>query len=73
MKKATLQLEPLTCPSCVKKIESVLNRTEGVGSATVLFNASKVKVEFDEGRIGAEQLAKVVEDLGYAVLSTKIS
>ena len=48
MSKAVFQLEPLTCPSCIKKIETTLNKTTGVESAKVLFNSSKVKMEFDD-------------------------
>lgn len=73
MKKALFQLEPLTCPSCIKKIESALSKTEGVDSAKVLFNSSKVKVEFDEFQISADKLKGIVVDLGYAVLSSKTS
>lgn len=73
MKKAVYQLEPLTCPSCIKKIETALSKTAGVDSAEVMFNSSKVKVQFDEGRIEAEQLGKTIENLGYSVLSTKVS
>ena len=73
MKKAVFQLESLTCPSCIKKIETTLNKTEGVDSAVVLFISSKVKTQFDETRIEAEQLVKIIETLGYPVLSTKVS
>ncbi|WP_051912644.1 heavy-metal-associated domain-containing protein [Carnobacterium funditum] len=45
MSKAVYQLEPLTCPSCIKKIESTLSKTAGVESAKVMFNSSKVKTE----------------------------
>ena len=48
MSKAVYQLEPLTCPSCIKKIETTLNKTVGIETAKVMFNSSKVKTEFDE-------------------------
>lgn len=73
MKKVVLQLEELTCPSCVKKIETTLDKTEGVNSARVLFNSSKVRAEFDESKIKAEQIKEKIANLGYEVLSTKIS
>ncbi|MEH6907592.1 heavy-metal-associated domain-containing protein, partial [Neobacillus drentensis] len=37
MSKAVYQLESLTCPSCIKKIETTLNKTNGVESTKVLF------------------------------------
>lgn len=73
MKKAVFQLEALTCPSCIKKIESTLNKTTGVDTAKVLFNASKVKTEYDETKIEADQLEETISKLGYPVLSAKVS
>jgi copper chaperone len=73
MSKVVFQLEPLTCPSCIKKIETTLNKTTGVESAKVLFNSSKVKTEFDDAQIEASQLEKTIKKLGYLVLSSKVS
>jgi copper chaperone len=73
MSKVVFQLEPLTCPSCIKKIETTLNKTAGVETAKVLFNSSKVKTEFDESKIEAGQLEETIEKLGYPVLSAKVS
>ncbi len=73
MAKAEFQLEPLTCPSCIRKIETTLSKTAGVESARVLFNSSKVKAEFDEGRIGADELKGIITKLGYPVLSARVS
>ncbi len=72
-KKAVLQLETLTCPTCIKKIETALSKVDGVRSAKVLFNSSKVKAEYDEAKTTAEDLQSVIRNLGYAVLSVKES
>ncbi|MET3574505.1 heavy-metal-associated domain-containing protein [Bhargavaea ullalensis] len=73
MKKAVFQMEALTCPSCIKKIEGALNKTAGVENAKVLFNSGKVKTTFDESAVSAEALAQIVTKLGYPVLSKKVS
>jgi copper chaperone CopZ len=73
MKTLKIQLEELTCPSCVKKIEGVLSKQKGVSEAKVLFNSSKVKVTFDENFITADILASTIEKLGYPVLNRKVS
>jgi copper chaperone len=73
MKTATYQLEPLTCPSCIKKIEGTLNKQAGVNNARVLFHSSKVKTDFDENKVSAKELNDVIEKLGYPVLSSKES
>ncbi|MGB6177897.1 heavy-metal-associated domain-containing protein [Carnobacterium sp.] len=73
MSKAVYQLESLTCPSCIKKIESTLSKTKGVESVKVLFNSSKVKTEFNESMIEATKIQETIQKLGYPVLSAKVS
>jgi len=71
MKKLVMQLEQLTCPTCVKKIETVLGKTEGVDTSTVLFNSSKVKISYNEEEVTPNELSRKIMNLGYAVLSMK--
>jgi len=71
MAKTTLQLEQITCPTCVKKIEGALAKTEGVESANVSFNTSKVKADYDESKVKPEDIKMVIEKLGFEVLSVK--
>ncbi len=71
MKKTTLQLDTITCPSCVRRIEGTLGKQTGVKTAVVKFNASKVEVEYDEELITAEAVAGFVSKLGYKVLNIK--
>lgn len=73
MTKAIFQLEPLTCPTCVKKIETALRKQTGVELVKVLFNSSKVKSEYDGTKISIEEQAEIIEKLGYKVLSKKTS
>lgn len=69
MKTVKFQLETLTCPNCIKKIEGVLNKEKGVESAQVLFNSSKVKIQYDEGEVTSDRLKELIEKVGYPVLS----
>lgn len=71
MTKVTYQIEPLTCPSCVLKIEGTLEKTSGVETAKVLFNSSKVKAEIDETKVKPEEVKRIIEKLGYDVISFK--
>lgn len=73
MKKAVFTMEPFSCPSCIKKIESTLLKTDGVREAKVLFHSGRVRVEFDSSTTSADLLAGTVARLGYPVLSTKVS
>ncbi|MCZ2492804.1 metal-binding protein [Dellaglioa algida] len=74
MQKTVIQLETLTCPSCMQKIENLMKNLDGVDSKSVkvLFNASKVKAEFNVNLISIERIQKAIENLGYEVLKTKI-
>ncbi len=69
MKKATIQLETLTCPSCMTKIEAALKGLEGVNKDTlsVSFNTSKAKVDYDDSKVAIEDITKRITDLGYEV------
>lgn len=69
MKIARFQLETLTCPSCITKIEGVLSKETGVEEAKVLFNSSKVKVTYDENKVASADLSALIQKLGYPVLS----
>lgn len=74
MKKIVLQLETLTCPSCLVKIEKGVKKLEGIDNASVevLFNASKVKLDFDDTIINAESIKESIQSLGYDVLKINI-
>ncbi|KRO01364.1 hypothetical protein IV54_GL000417 [Levilactobacillus paucivorans] len=72
MSKVTMKLDDLTCPSCMTKIEGALSKKDGVKNVKVLFNASKIKAEFDDATVTAENLADTVTDLGYTVKSSKV-
>ncbi len=72
MKLAVMKLGALTCPSCMQKIEHAVNQTAGVANVKVLFNAAKVKAQFDASVTTADALAEVVRQLGYEVESVKV-
>ena len=71
MTNKTYQLETLTCPSCTAKIQTALKKTNGVEEAEVLFNTSRVKVNFDETIVSPEKIRNTIERLGFKVLSEK--
>ncbi len=71
MTTKTYQLETVSCPSCVAKIEGMLKSTEGVKESHVSFATSRVKVSFDETTIGSGQIRDRISKLGYQVLGEK--
>ena len=74
MQKATIHLESLACPSCLQKIESAVKGLNGVDkdSVKVMFNSSKVRVEFDSEAVTIEAIEKAIEDLGYPIIKSKV-
>ena len=74
MQKATIQLETLTCPSCMQKIENGVKSLDGVSkeSLKVLFNSSKVRLEFDDEKVSIKDIEHVIHKLGYEVLKSQV-
>ncbi|HLS09046.1 MULTISPECIES: heavy-metal-associated domain-containing protein [Bacillaceae] len=74
MQKATIQLETLSCPSCLQKIDKAVKGLNGVekNSVKVLFNSSKVKTNFDSESVAIEEIEKAIADLGYPVIKSKV-
>jgi len=74
VKAATIQVETLTCPSCLQKIEAAVKGVEGVDQATVkvLFNSSKVKLDFDDEKVSVDQIAEAITKVGYEVLKSSV-
>jgi copper chaperone CopZ len=71
MTNKTYQLETVSCPSCIAKIEGALKKTKGIEFSEVLFNSSRVKVTFDEGLATSDEIKEKISGLGYEVLSEK--
>ncbi len=74
MKSATIQLETLTCPSCMQKIEGALKGLDGIDQDTtkVSFSSSKVKLDFDEDKVSIEEIESAITKLGYDVLKSRV-
>ncbi len=66
--KKTIQMEELVYPMCAQKIETALKKAPGVTDASVSYNASKARVEFDENVTGVDELIRVITALGYEVI-----
>ena len=74
MQKATIQLETLICPSCMQKIENGVKSLDGVSkeSLKVLFNSSKVRVEFDDEKVSIKDIENAIDKLGYEVMKSQV-
>ena len=74
MKNANIQLETLTCPSCLQKIENGVGKLNGIDKDSLkgMFNASRVKVDFDGDVLSIEEIEKSIQDLGYEVKKSRV-
>lgn len=74
MKRATIQLESLACPSCVQKVEKAITSLKGINkdSVQILFNASKAKLEFDEGLVSIGEIEAAISKMGYEVKKSQV-
>jgi len=60
-----LEIEGMTCASCVRRVEKALSKVPGVSSASVNYATERASVEH-EGHLPMETLTKAVEDAGYS-------
>ncbi|WP_421951395.1 heavy metal translocating P-type ATPase [Pelagibacterium sp.] len=63
----TLDIEGMTCASCVGRVEKTLKLVDGVIDASVNLATERATVEVVPGTAGKQELARAVETAGYAV------
>lgn len=64
LEKKTLLVEGMTCAACSTRVEKVLNRLDGVVSASVNLSTNKAIVEYPSGSIDEDLLVKTIEKAG---------
>ena len=61
----------MTCSACVRTIERVLNKTDGVSEATVNFATEHASVNYDPSLTNLEELVGRIKGSGYDVVTAK--
>ncbi len=70
--KAKLNIEGMTCTGCEESVNYALKSEAGVVSATSSYKTGIAYVEYDQSKVGPEQLKKAVEEkVGYKVKTIK--
>ncbi len=67
--KETYPVIGMSCASCVRKIETVLNKTDGVIEANVNFATEKVTIEYDNDKLDLSKIEKIVKSIGYQLIT----
>ena len=57
----------VTCPTCVRTIEAVLNPLPGVDRVAVNFGAERVTVAFDPSQVSTSRMKDAISSAGYRV------
>ncbi len=71
--KETMAIGGMTCAACAQRVEKVIERLEGVRSASVNLATEKLSVEYDEQQVAPkamlETIEKAIEKAGYSVIA----
>ncbi|CAG8518724.1 3168_t:CDS:2 [Funneliformis caledonium] len=72
--KANLSLSGLTCASCVRSVESTLNRLPGLVPSSIKVNLlmSNAVLEFEENQLSIDQIKQAILDAGFDVEDVKL-
>jgi Cu+-exporting ATPase len=68
----TLDIEGMTCASCVSRIEKKLSKVAGVSSVNVNLATERGTVTYDPAQVDPEKLVKSVEAAGYKAVPLEI-
>ena len=68
MKQVTLNVQGMSCGSCVNKVEENVGKLNGVESVKVQLSDGKVDIAFNEGAIELGEIKGAIKDTGYEVI-----
>ncbi|MBN1829302.1 MAG: copper-translocating P-type ATPase, partial [Deltaproteobacteria bacterium] len=68
MAKKTVNIQGMTCASCVRRVEKGLLETDGVQRASVNFATEQAVVEYDERVVDPSRISEIIDDLGYTTV-----
>jgi Cu2+-exporting ATPase/Cu+-exporting ATPase len=69
MESLRLNVEGMTCVNCARAIEISLKNLKGVSEVSVSFELGRVLVDYAPNFVSEEDIKRVIEDLGYRVVS----
>ena len=63
--KTSILIDCMTCSSCEIKVESTLQKLEGVIEVKVSMAKNKADITFDENILSIKSIIKIINDIGY--------
>jgi len=67
VKTVELKIEGMTCGHCVMSVKKELGKVAGLTVQNV--EIGRALVQYDEATVTADQLAKIIEEAGYKLVS----
>jgi len=73
MNKETVKITGMTCAACAARVEKVVNKMQGINSASVNFATENLSVEYNEAETSRQKINEAIEKAGYGTVevSTK--
>jgi Cu+-exporting ATPase len=68
-RRLALDIEGMTCASCVGRVESALNAVPGVAAAAVNLASERAEITYDPARATPAALSQAIERAGYGVVA----
>lgn len=68
MAERTLEVKGMSCGHCKMAVSGALKGLNGVSDVAVDLSTGKVDVNYDESKVGFEQMKDAVEEQGYDVV-----
>ena len=67
--KKIFHIADMHCSACVLLLEAIEDELEGVLSARASYHKQTLQMEWDENRVGEEQIAAAIRSKGYTLQS----
>ncbi|MBA3462463.1 MAG: heavy-metal-associated domain-containing protein [Deltaproteobacteria bacterium] len=65
-RSTVLEVQGMTCPSCIRHVSSALTELDGVGAVEVKLRDGVVVVKHDATQAPIDQLIAALDEAGYA-------
>lgn len=71
MTEKTIYISGMTCGSCEKILERVLEKKEGVHNVKANYESSKLTIKYNQEKISQEEIFNIINENGYTPSETK--
>jgi Cu+-exporting ATPase len=68
--EVTIRVGGMSCATCVRTVETALNRLEGVTNATVNLGAERAYVAYNPRMVGLKEMKEAIVEAGFQYLGT---